>query len=49
VRGTKWLVTDRCTSTTTKVTQGVVSVEDFVTHKKKILRKGKSYTARKKR
>ena len=48
VRGTKWLVTDRCTSTTTKVTQGVVTVEDFVTHKKKILRKGKSYTARKK-
>jgi hypothetical protein len=31
------------------VTQGVVQVEDFVTHKKKTLRKGKHYTARKKK
>jgi hypothetical protein len=49
VRGTKWLVQDTCTSTTTRVTQGVVQVEDFVTHKKKTLRKGKHYTARKKK
>jgi hypothetical protein len=48
VRGTKWLVQDTCTSTTTRVTQGVVSVEDFVTHKKKTVRKGKRYIARKK-
>jgi hypothetical protein len=48
VRGTKWLVKDTCTSTTTTVTQGVVQVEDFVTHKKKTVRKGKHYTARKK-
>jgi hypothetical protein len=47
VRGTKWLVQDTCTSTTTRVTQGVVSVEDFVTHKKKTVRKGKRYIARK--
>jgi hypothetical protein len=49
VRGTKWLVQDRCTSTLTRVRQGVVQVEDFVKHKKKTLRKGKSYVARKRR
>jgi hypothetical protein len=49
VRGTKWLVQDTCTTTTTKVTQGVVQVEDFVKHKKRTLRKGKSYTARAKK
>jgi hypothetical protein len=49
IRGTKWLVTDTCTSTTTKVTQGTVSVEDFVKHKTVAVRKGKSYTARRKR
>jgi hypothetical protein len=47
VRGTKWLVTDTCTTTTTKVTQGSVTVDDFVTHKKKVVRKGKSHVARK--
>ncbi|WP_169542115.1 FG-GAP repeat domain-containing protein [Solirubrobacter soli] len=49
VRGTKWLVKDTCTSTTTTVTQGVVQVEDFVKHVKKTVRKGKHYTARKKK
>jgi hypothetical protein len=49
VRGTKWLVTDTCTSTTTRVTQGVVSVEDFVKHKKVTVRAKKHYTARKKK
>jgi ferric-dicitrate binding protein FerR (iron transport regulator) len=49
VRGTKWLVTDTCTSTITKVTQGVVSVRDEVKKKTIALRKGKTYTARPKR
>jgi hypothetical protein len=49
VRGTKWLVQDTCTTTLTRVVQGVVQVEDFVTHKKKTLRKGKTYTARAKK
>jgi len=31
------------------VTQGVVQVEDFVTHKKKTVRKGKRYVARAKK
>ncbi len=46
VRGTRWLVTDTCTSTTTKVTKGVVSVRDDVKHKTIIVRAGKHYTAR---
>jgi hypothetical protein len=42
-------VTDRCTSTTTKVAAGVVSVRDKVKHRTKIVRKGHSYTARRRR
>jgi hypothetical protein len=49
VRGTKWLVTDRCDSTTTKVTQGVVSVRDNVKRRTVTVRKGKSYVARAKK
>ena len=50
MRGTKWLVTDTCTSTTTRVTQGTVSVEDYVKHKRVIgAQADKRYTARKKR
>jgi hypothetical protein len=49
IRGTKWLVTDTCTSTITRVSQGVVSVRDEVKKKTILLRKGKSYTARPKR
>jgi hypothetical protein len=49
VRGTKWLVEDTCTTTTTKVTQGTVSVQDLVKNKTTLLRKGKSYVARAKR
>jgi hypothetical protein len=49
VRGTKWLVQDTCTTTLTRVTQGVVQVQDFVKHKKKTLRKGKRYIARARR
>ncbi len=44
VRGTKWLVTDGCRYTRTRVTQGVVTVTDG--RKRIIVRKGKSYTAR---
>jgi hypothetical protein len=49
IRGTKWLVTDTCTTTTTKVTQGTVAVQDLVKKKTVVVRKGKSYTARSKR
>ena len=46
IRGTKWLVTDTCTTTTTKVTQGTVTVQDLVKKKTKVVRAGKSYVAR---
>jgi hypothetical protein len=46
IRGTKWLVTDTCTSTITKVTQGSVNVRDAVKRRTVIVRAGKSYTAR---
>jgi hypothetical protein len=49
VRGTRWLVQDSCGKTLTRVKKGVVSVNDFVKHKKILLRAPKSYTARKKR
>jgi hypothetical protein len=46
VRGTKWLVQDTCTTTLTRVTQGTVTVKDFVTGKSIVLRAKKTYTAR---
>jgi hypothetical protein len=49
VRGTRWLVTDRCTSTTTRVRQGSVTVRDFVKRRSVIVRANRSYTARKRR
>jgi hypothetical protein len=49
VRGTKWLVQDRCDSTTTKVASGVVSVRDSVKRKTVIVRAGHRYVARRKR
>jgi CSLREA domain-containing protein len=49
VRGTKWLVQDTCTTTLTRVAQGVVSVRDDVLKKTFTVRKGKSYTARAKK
>ena len=48
VRGTKWLVEDRCTSTLTRVARGRVTVRDFVKHKTVIVRAGKRYIARRK-
>ena len=46
VRGTRWLVQDTCTTTTTRVTNGVVEVRDRAHKKVIVLRKGKSYVAR---
>jgi hypothetical protein len=48
VRGTRWLVQDSCGKTLTRVAKGVVQVQDFVKHKKLLLRAPKRYTARKK-
>jgi hypothetical protein len=47
VRGTRWLVEDTCTTTTTRVTQGSVTVQ----HGKKriVVRAGKKYVARAKK
>jgi hypothetical protein len=49
VRGTKWLVQDTCTTTLTRVTTGVVEVEDFALKKKVLIKKGKRYIARPKK
>jgi hypothetical protein len=49
VRGTVWLVEDTCTTTLTRVRQGVVQVNDFVKKRKTLVKKGKRYTARAKR
>ncbi len=46
VRGTKWLVEDRCDSTLTLVRSGVVTVRDFALKKTIILRRGERYLAR---
>jgi len=46
VRGTKWLTEDTCTTTTVRVTKGVVSVEDLVKKKRVTVRAGKRYVAR---
>ena len=46
VRGTKWLVEDRCTSTLTRVTRGSVRVRDAVKRKTVVVRAGKQYVAR---
>lgn len=46
VRGTIWLVEDRCDGTTvTRVARGVVSVFDFVTRRTVSVRAGRSYVA----
>jgi WD40-like Beta Propeller Repeat len=46
VRGTTWLVTDRCDGTLTSVKSGVVSVFDFKRKKTVKVKAGKSYLAR---
>jgi hypothetical protein len=47
VRGTHWLVIDRCGVTETRVTEGSVTVRDFVKRKSVLVRAGKKYVARK--
>ena len=49
VVGTKWLVEDRCASTTTRVVTGVVSVRDFAKRKTVRVQAGKKYVARARR
>jgi hypothetical protein len=49
VRGTKWVVIDRCDGTLTRVVRGVVAVRDNVKRKTIIVRAGKQYLARKKK
>lgn len=49
VRGTRWLVTDRCDGTLTRVTRGVVRVEDFARRKTVTVKAGRSYLARPRR
>jgi hypothetical protein len=46
VRGTKWIVTDRCDGTLTKVKRGRVAVRDFRRDKTIILTRGKRYLAK---
>jgi len=47
VRGTRWLIEDRCNGTLTKVKRGTVAVRDFKRKKTVIVRAGKQYFARK--
>jgi hypothetical protein len=46
IRGTTWLVEDRCDGTLTKVAQGTVSVRDFTARRTVTVRAGHSYLAR---
>jgi hypothetical protein len=45
VRGTRWLVVDRCDGTLTRVRQGVVLVKDFKKRRSLLVRAGRSYFA----
>jgi hypothetical protein len=46
VRGTRWLVVDRCDGTLTNVRRGVVLVLDFKRRRSILVRAGRSYLAR---
>jgi hypothetical protein len=46
VRGTRWLTADRCDGTQTKVTRGVVQVNDLRRNRQVTVRAGGSYLAR---
>jgi hypothetical protein len=48
VRGTRWVVIDRCDGTLTQVKEGSVLVRDIKRRKNVIVRAGKQYLARKK-
>lgn len=45
VRGTKWRMTDTCSGTTTKVTQGSVMVRDLTLKRNVLVKAGHSYLA----
>jgi hypothetical protein len=47
VRGTRWLVADRCDGTLTLVTKGSVVVRDTIHHRRLVLHAGERYLARK--
>jgi hypothetical protein len=47
VRGTRWVVVDRCDGTLTRVVRGVVSVRDFAKHKTVLVHAGEQYLAKK--
>ncbi len=47
VRGTKWVVIDRCDGTLTRVVRGSVTVRDEVRKRTVVVRAGKQYLARK--
>ena len=49
VRGTIWLVEDRCDSTLTRVRRGRVAVRDFARDRTVVVRRGQRYVARKRR
>jgi len=49
VRGTKWLVEDRCDGTLTRVKKGKVAVRDFVRKRTVIVRAGRQYLAKRRR
>ena len=46
VRGTEWLVEDRCDGTLTRVKKGAVMVRDLGKRRNVLVRAGKSYLAR---
>jgi len=46
VRGTRWVVSDRCEGTLTRVVRGVVTVRDLVRHKTVLVRAPHQYLAR---
>ncbi len=45
VRGTEWTVADKCAGTLTRVTRGVVVVDDFRRHRDVLVPAGRSYLA----
>ncbi len=49
VRGTRWMVEDRCDGTLTRVSEGAVLVKDFTKSKRVLVKAGHSYLARPRR
>ena len=49
MRGTRWVVIDRCDGTLTRVVRGSVTVRDRVRNKTVVVRAGKQYLARRPR